>query len=336
MAIRQYRYLHFDVFTDRRFGGNQLAIFPEAAGLPDRTMQLIAREMNFAETTFVTTASSPETDVRMRIFTPAVEMPMAGHPVIGSAFALGRDRRIGAGRNRWVFGLNIGPLPVDLEWQDGRLVFVWMTQRVPEFGDPQEAEPVARAAGLPVQAIRSTGLPVQRVSCGVPFVIVPVASRAAVDSAVPDARALRALADASGTDHFSLYLFTSDRAGAADEATVYSRMFAPDLGVYEDPATGSASGPLGCYLVRHGVVPPERAGAIVNLQGRKLGRPSWIHISIDTQKGAGLLFPQSSAKKEPGPFLPPEITRVRVGGTSIFVAEGRFDVDPTFLEASSS
>ena len=104
MAIRQYRYLHFDVFTDRQFGGNQLAIFPEAAGLPDRTMQLIAREMNFAETTFVTTAASPETDVRMRIFTPAVEMPMAGHPVIGSTFALGRDGRIGAGRNRWVFG----------------------------------------------------------------------------------------------------------------------------------------------------------------------------------------------------------------------------------------
>jgi trans-2,3-dihydro-3-hydroxyanthranilate isomerase len=312
MAIRRYRYLHFDVFTERRFGGNQLAIFPEAEALPDRTMQLIAREMNFAETTFVTAAQSPDSDVRMRIFTPAVEMPMAGHPVIGSAFALAHEGRIAAGRRQCVFGLNIGSLPVDLEWCDGRLVFAWMTQRNPEFGEPEEAAPVADAIGLPEPAIRSTGLPVQRVSCGVPFVIVPIATRAAVDSAAPDARALRVLAKQSGVDHFSLYLFTTDRAGAHDTATVYSRMFAPGLGVHEDPATGSASGPLGSYLVRHAVVPPERAGAIVNLQGRRLGRPSWIHIAIDTQGGA--------------------IARVRVGGTSVFVAEGLFDVDTPLIE----
>jgi trans-2,3-dihydro-3-hydroxyanthranilate isomerase len=138
-------------------------------------------------------------------------------------------------------------------------------------------------------------------------VIVPVATRAAVDSAAPDARALSALAKQSGADHFSLYLFTTDRAGADDAATVYSRMFAPGLGVYEDPATGSASGPLGSYLVHHAIVPAERAGAILNLQGRRLGRPSWIHIAIDSQGGA--------------------IARVRVGGTSVFVAEGLFDVD---------
>jgi trans-2,3-dihydro-3-hydroxyanthranilate isomerase len=312
MAIRQYRYLHFDVFTERRFGGNQLAIFPEAEALPDRTMQLIAREMNFAETTFVTAAESPDTDVRMRIFTPAVEMPMAGHPVIGSTFALAREGRIVAGKRQCVFGLNIGSLPVDLQWRDGRLVFAWMTQRNPEFGEAEEPAPVAGALGLPEAAIRSTGLPVQRVSCGVPFVIVPIATRAAVDSAVPDARALSALAKKSSLDHFSLYLFTTDRTGADDSATVYSRMFAPDLGVYEDPATGSASGPLGSYLVRHAIVGPERAGAILNLQGRKLGRPSWIHIAIDSHGGA--------------------ITRVRVGGSSVFVAEGLFDVDSPLTE----
>jgi trans-2,3-dihydro-3-hydroxyanthranilate isomerase len=307
MAIRRYRYLHFDVFTERRFGGNQLAIFPEAEALPDRTMQLIAREMNFAETTFVTAAQSTDSDVRMRIFTPAVEMPMAGHPVIGSTFALAHEGRLAAGRLQCVFGLNIGALPVDLEWQDGRLAFAWMTQRNPEFGETEDAATIAHAVGLPEAAIRSTGLPVQRVSCGVPFVIVPVATRAAVDSAVPDARALSTLAKKSGADHFSLYLFTTDRAEARDNATVYSRMFAQDLGVYEDPATGSASGPLGCYLVRHAIVSTECAGAILNLQGRKLGRPSWIHIAIDSQGGA--------------------IARVRVGGTSVFVAEGLFDVD---------
>src|SRR5688572_32886202 len=109
MGISRYRYLHYDVFTDRRFGGNQLAVFPSAGGLSAQTMQQIAREIGFAETTFVTTAERPHTDVRMRIFTPGTEMPMAGHPVVGSTFALARDGAIGAGRTDWTFGLNIGP-----------------------------------------------------------------------------------------------------------------------------------------------------------------------------------------------------------------------------------
>ena len=306
MGIRRYRYLHLDVFTDRRFGGNQLAVFPEAAGLSANTMQLMAREMHFAETTFVTEAEAPDTDVRMRIFTPAVEMPMAGHPVIGSTFALAREGRIGPMRSRWAFGLNIGPLAVELEWREQQLVFAWMTQRTPAFGEPEDVAAVAEAIGVPEDAIRSTGLPVRQVSCGVPFVIVPVATRAAVDAAIPDACALSALATKAARDHFSVYLFTTDRAGADDVATVYSRMFAQGLGVYEDPATGSASGPLGSYLVRHSIVAPGQAGAILNLQGKRLERPSWIHISIDTEDAG--------------------ISRVRVGGTSVFVAEGMFDV----------
>ena len=145
--------------------------------------------------------------------------------------------------------------------------------------------------------IRATGLPVQQVSCGVPFVFVPLATRAAVDRAVPDTRLL----------DFEAYVFTTDRAGAADSATTYSRMFAPMLGVAEDPATGGASGPLGSYLVRHSLVTPEHARSILNLQGVKLGRPSWIHISIESSGGA--------------------ISRVRVGGTSVFVAEGMMEVE---------
>src|SRR6187431_307340 len=112
MGISPYRYLHYDVFTDRRFGGNQLAVFPDAAGLRARTMQQIAREIGFAETTFVTAAEHDATDTRMRIFTPGSEMPMAGHPVIGSTFALAREGAIAGGRTDWMFGLNIGPTPV--------------------------------------------------------------------------------------------------------------------------------------------------------------------------------------------------------------------------------
>jgi trans-2,3-dihydro-3-hydroxyanthranilate isomerase len=306
MALQRYRYLHFDVFTATRFGGNQLAVFLDAAGLSTATMQAMAREMNFAESTFVMPAESAGTDVRMRIFTPASEMPMAGHPVIGSTFALAREGRIPQGASAWTFGLNIGPLSVELQWREGQLAFAWMTQRNPEFGAPEAPAPVARALGLAEDAIRSTGLPIQQVSCGVPVLIVPVATRAAVDGAAPDARLMQDLKDKSGVSHFVFYLFTTDRTGAEDAATVYTRMFAPALGIYEDPATGGASGPLGCYLVRHGVVPPEQAGALLNLQGQKLGRPSWLHISIESANGA--------------------ISRVRVGGEAVFVAEGSFEV----------
>ena len=298
MGISRYRYLHYDVFTDRRFGGNQLAVFPDAAGLRAETMQQIAREIGFAETTFVTAAERPGTDVRMRIFTPGRELPMAGHPVVGSTFALARVGRIAEGRADWVFGLNIGPIPVSLEWSVPRLDFAWMTQGTPEFGPTiDDLGKVAAALGLAEEEIRATGLPVQHVSCGVPFVFVPLATRAAVDRAVPDTRLL----------DFEAYVFTTDRAGAADSATTYSRMFAPMFGVAEDPATGGASGPLGSYLVRHSLVEPGHARSILNLQGVKLGRPSWIHISIESSGGA--------------------ISRVRVGGTSVFVAEGMMDVE---------
>ena len=305
MGISRYRYLHYDVFTDRRFGGNQLAVFPSAGGLSAQTMQQIAREIGFAETTFVTTAERPDTDVRMRIFTPGTEMPMAGHPVVGSTFALAREGAISAARTDWTFGLNIGATPVSMEWDGPRLAFAWMTQRKPEFGPTfDDVGRVAAALGLREDDIRSTGLPVEQVSCGLPFVVVPLATRAAVDRAVPDMRLL----------DFEAYIFTTDRDGASDSATTYSRMFAPMLGVAEDPATGGASGPLGSYLVRHSLVSPEQARSILNLQGVKLGRPSWIHVSIDTET------PSTAPGVE-------RISRVRVGGTSVFVAEGTMEVE---------
>ena len=298
MAISRYRYLHYDVFTGRRFGGNQLAVFPDAAGLPSAVMQQIAREIGFAETTFVTRAERPDTDVRMRIFTPGNELPMAGHPVVGSTFALARDGAIAAGRGQWSFGLNIGPTPVTMEWNGAGLDFAWMTQQTPVFGPIiDDVGRVAAALGLLEDDIRSTGLPVQQVSCGLPFVFVPLANRAAVDRAVPDARLM----------NFEAYVFTTDREDAGDSATTYSRMFAPQLGIIEDPATGGASGPLGSYLVHHSVVAPAEARAMVNLQGVKMGRSSWIHVSIEGAPG--------------------NISRVRVGGTSVFVAEGTMEVE---------
>ena len=300
----RYRYLHLDVFTSRRFGGNQLAVFPKAGGLGADQMQEIAREMAFSESTFVLPREHPDTDIRMRIFTPGAEMPMAGHPTVGSTFALAWERVIPTGQRRWVFGLNIGPTPVDIDWRDGQPAFVWMTQQRPAFG-PGINDVQAVASALKVDPIDlAPDLSVQEVSCGVPFLFVPLGSRAAVDAAEPDRAAISRLCASAGMGERAVFVFTQERG--ADGATVYSRMFAPNLGVYEDPATGAASGPLGSYLVRHRVVPADRAGKILSLQGAKMKRPSFIHIAIEVEGD--------------------EITGVRVGGEAVLAGEGELIV----------
>jgi trans-2,3-dihydro-3-hydroxyanthranilate isomerase len=298
--MRSYRYLHYDVFTDHLFGGNQLAVVVDGRGLAAETMQAIAKEMNFSETTFVLPAERPDTDVRMRIFTPGAELAMAGHPTVGSTFALARAGVIEPGRDRFVFGLGIGPTPVSLTWRDRDLAFAWMTQAIPSFATPfDDRALVARALSIDESALIPT-VPVQVVSSGNPFLFVTLATRGAVDASVADPAALRQLLrSADGSGH-GVFLF-SPEAGP-DGATVYSRLFAPEVGVAEDPATGSASGPLGCYLVRYGMVEADRAGRMLSLQGVKMGRPSHVHISIGVRNG--------------------NIESVRVGGESVLAGEG--------------
>ena len=294
-------YLHLDVFTDQLFAGNQLAVYLDPPhDLSDVLMQAIAREMAFSETTFVFPPDVPGTDFRVRIFTPASELPMAGHPTIGTAFALAHAGRIQAGLASTVFAEGVGPIPLDLDWRDGALHFAWMTQPAPVFGASLDRlDTLASAIGLEPVDLRPRGWPVQEVSCGGPFVMIPVASRAAVDRAAPDARTLaRAFAE-QGRPTRAVYLFTLDRG--ADEADVYTRMFAPDIGITEDPATGSASGPLGAYLLHHRL-PIATDRPIRNLQGVKLGRPSWMFIEA-VLKG-------------------PTITGMRVGGGAVVVGTG--------------
>ncbi|MEZ5416949.1 MAG: PhzF family phenazine biosynthesis protein [Vicinamibacterales bacterium] len=293
------RYLHYDVFTATPHAGNQLAVFMEPAGLAAPAMAAMTREMNYSECTFVFPAEAPGTDLRLRIFGRSGEMPFAGHPVIGSAFALADDGRLAPGRRQVVFGLGIGPTPVELDWQQGRLRFAWMTQQRPVFGATLPATAaLASAIGVTPDAfVRS--LPVQEVSCGSAFYYVPLTARAAVDAVQMNGRELDALFAAAGVPRRGLFVFTTE--AGADGATVYSRMVGANG--FEDPATGSASGPLGCYLVRHGLVPASKADAIVSAQGVKMGRPSRIHIRLAVADG--------------------EITRVQVGGESVLVGDGR-------------
>jgi trans-2,3-dihydro-3-hydroxyanthranilate isomerase len=292
-------YLHYDVFTGSPLLGNQLAVFTDARGLDTAAMQRLAREMNFSESTFILPAEQSGTDIRMRIFTPMTEMPMAGHPTIGSSFALAHAGVIAPRSSRFVFGLNIGPVPVDLEWKGDALDFAWMTQSTPIFGrivDDRSA--VAATLGLSSDDL-AEGLPVQEVSCGVPYLLVPLRNRQAVDRAVSDTAAFRRFMAAAGLD-LAIFLFSVEPNGSAE--TAYSRMFAPEFGIIEDPATGSAGGPLGCYLVRHGVVSGDVAQRMISRQGEAMGRSSHIHIRVEGSRD--------------------NISGVRVGGEAVLVGRG--------------
>ena len=299
------RYLHLDVFTDRAFEGNQLAVFPDPPrDLDTALMQRIAMEMNFSESTFIFPGTGSG-DIRMRIFTPGEELPIAGHPTIGSTFALASERVIASGRNEFVFELGVGPTPVSLEWKNGQLDFAWMTQPLPAFGSASNPRTFASALGVDESDMMGSA-PAQSISCGVQFLFVPLLSRDAVDRVSLDRRAYVSACQQAGINELPVFVFTPARHGSSGDETIYSRMLAPGFGISEDPATGSASGPLGCFLVRHGLLDDNRARSFVSLQGVAMGRPSRIHISIDTDAGS--------------------ISRVRVGGRAVLVGTGELTV----------
>jgi trans-2,3-dihydro-3-hydroxyanthranilate isomerase len=299
------RYLHVDVFTDKPLEGNQLAVFPDPPRDIDVTlMQRIAAEMNFSESTFVFPPRGGG-HVWMRIFTPAAELPLAGHPTVGTTFALAAEGAIAEGQEEFVFELGVGPTPVSLEWKGRQLDFAWMTQPLPSFQKAFDAGSLVKALGIEASDVVPS-IPAQPISCGVPFLFVPLASRDAVDRVSIDRRAFSAACRQAGIDELPVFIFTTDRHGASGDEAVYSRMLAPGFGITEDPATGSASGPLGCYLVRHRVLQADRAASFVSLQGVAMGRPSRLHISIDRDGET--------------------IKRVRVGGRSVMVGRGELNV----------
>jgi trans-2,3-dihydro-3-hydroxyanthranilate isomerase len=296
-----YRYVHLDVFTDRRLQGNQLFVFVQPAGLDAETMQTITRESNLSENTFVFPPEQAGTDHRVRIFTRTAETPFAGHPTIGTAFALAHVGVLKPGTARTVFGLGVGPTNVDLEWKEGRLAFAWMTQLKPTFGKSiADGAAVAAAIGLDAgsSAARS-GVPAgQEVNCGSNFFIVPLATRKAVDAAVLDRAKVDAMFATAAIQRRGIYVFATERG--QDDATAYSRLLG--AGGIEDPATGSAAGPAGSFIAKYGLAPMGGDGSIVFLQGVLVRRPSRIHVRIGKSGD--------------------EITSVKVGGAAVVVGEG--------------
>ena len=295
------RYLIVDVFTGEAFGGNPLAVFVDGREVPERLMQPIARELNLSETTYVLPPEDPANHHRLRIFTPAEELPMAGHPTVGSAFALAAEGRVDPPVTVR-FEEGIGLVPVEVEGEPGRPTGAVMVQPLPSFGPRFEAAGrIAEMLCLEAGDLEP-GLPVEVVSCGLPFLFVPLASKAAVGRAKLRMDLWEELLGGFASRH--VYVFSTETE--ASDATVHARVFVPAAGVPEDPATGSASGPLGCYLVRHGLVPAGERVPIVCEQGYEIGRPSRIEVEISGDREA--------------------IHGVRVGGGCVLVGEGRLRI----------
>jgi trans-2,3-dihydro-3-hydroxyanthranilate isomerase len=297
------RFVQVDVFTDTPYCGNPLAVILDGRGLSDAQMQAIAREMNLSETTFILPATSAA-DARVRIFTPRLELPFAGHPVVGTSYVLVAEgllpKRQGTFEIRLELG--IGVLPVDITCLDGTITQVTMTQQPPQFRavvSEDDVHMLARGLGLDPQDIFATDLPAQLVSTGLPQLMVPVRSLQAVQAITLELGLLQTVCERYDTH--SIYVFT--RETVSSSAHIHTRLFAAMAGVLEDPATGSASGALGAYLVHHRVLGGD-AGVvrIENEQGYELGRPSRILIEVERHGAA--------------------IARVRVGGRVVKVIEG--------------
>jgi trans-2,3-dihydro-3-hydroxyanthranilate isomerase len=279
--VRTFRYVVADVFTDSPLAGNQLAVFTDAREIPEEALQQLAREMNLSETVFVLPAEQGG-HARIRIFTPKTELPFAGHPTLGTAFVLAAPLQLT--EIRLETGMAI--VPVALEREQDRIVFGRMEQPVPTWEPYADEAPLLAALG-----VERSELPVEAYDNGVHHVYVALGSADEVAALEPDVGALSRLRGVMGTNCF-----------AGSDSRWKTRMFAPGGGVSEDPATGSAAGPLAVHLARHGRI--GFGEEIEIFQGAEIGRPSTLYARAE-----------GSAER---------IDRVEVGGSAVIVARGEF------------
>jgi trans-2,3-dihydro-3-hydroxyanthranilate isomerase len=294
-----------DVFTDRPFAGNPLCVVPDGTGLSTEQMQAIAKEMNLSETTFVLPPTDPKAAYWMRIFTTVREIPFAGHPSVGTAYVMARAGRFPLQEpiTRIFQQVGVGTLPIDIEVSAGKPSRVIMTQGTPAFGEVlRDLTPVAEALGVEPTAFARTKLPIQVVSTGLWHLLVPVPDLVTIGRLRPNAARLDTLLGGCG----ALGCFVFCLQATAPDTFAHARMFAPGDGVPEDPATGSAAGPLGAYLAAHGVLPKTQTAFVVE-QGIEMGRPSrmWVEVGRDATG------------------MP---TTVRVGGHTIRVIRGTIEM----------
>ena len=310
--VREYRFLQADVFTDRAFAGNPLAIVTDAEGLSGEEMQRIAAEMNLSETAFVLRPTDVQALCRLRIFTPRSELPLAGHPVVGTCFVLAKRGELGLGEALRNLGTGVhrihqecgaGVLPVDIRVLDGGVEQVVMTQAPPRFfSEFRDRAALGACLGLGADELLPDGAPAQVVSTALPQLMVPVRSLRSIERLELDPISTRALLNREEIGSDCMMVFSTQCVH--EESAAHARMFAPGLGVPEDPATGSAAGALGAWLVRHGLAGRRDQDPVrlVIEQGYEIGRPSSIHVEVE--------------REDDRPSL------VRVGGQAVEVAEG--------------
>jgi trans-2,3-dihydro-3-hydroxyanthranilate isomerase len=303
--MRELTFYTLDVFTDRIFGGNQLAVFPDAPELEQAVMQAIAREFNLSETVFVRPSAMEGALRRLRIFTPGAELPFAGHPTIGAAqllVELGIAPRDADGGSRFAFEENVGLVAIEVSATGDGGVFTWLTAaRVPEKGTEPVLERDALAAllGLETEDILQTPQDAPCVySAGVPFLFIPLRDRDSLRRASLDLAGWRKSLRGSSSE--DLYLFCHDTTSSAVD--VHARMFAPAMGIAEDPATGGAAAAFAGYLWQR----DRTRNRWIISQGEDMGRPSTLHVEAIGESGC--------------------LTRVLVGGTAVRVSQGTMRV----------
>ncbi len=308
----RYEFLQVDVFTDTPFGGNPLAVFPDAAGLSGRQMQQLALELNLSETTFVLPPEAPGADFKVRIFTPKAELPFAGHPLVGTHWVLAHLGRVALVEpvTEVTFELGVGLRTARLHVAGGRVTRIVTDHQAPQFlatASRAQVERIAAALKLAPAAIFDTGKPVQAVSTGFPQLFTPVRSLAEVQGIDPlslDSASLSQVCGELNLPGADVAIFCLETVHAGRD--VHMRFVAPHHGIPEDPATGSASGGLASYLVHHGLVPATPPlTTIITEQGIEMGRPSKVTVEVEGTAGT--------------------ISMVRVSGDVVLVMEGVFE-----------
>jgi trans-2,3-dihydro-3-hydroxyanthranilate isomerase len=277
--VTSYQYSVVDVFTLEPLAGNPLAVFLNASELDGTTMQKIARELNLAETAFVLPARRDDCMARIRIFTPAREMAFAGHPTVGAAFVLLQEQQVARNTSSFSLEEEVGPVWIRIEGHERPLI--WVRMPPIEEGKCYDSALCARVLGLEAHDL----LPIepQWLSAGNPTIIVAVTEKAAVDRAWLDQAGLKTLKGIAG-ESCCVFVFTPTRDG------VYSRMFAPEYGIPEDPASGSCTGPLAVFMMRRGLISSASGTRFVSEQGAQMGRRSLLHVEIDGQNGANGIY----------------------------------------------
>jgi trans-2,3-dihydro-3-hydroxyanthranilate isomerase len=274
-----FRYTVIDVFTTESLAGNPLAVFPDSSAIDETTMQKIARELNLAETAFVLPATRKDCAARVRIFTPAKEMAFAGHPTVGTAFVLLQEKIVASNVSAFLLEEQVGPVALRIE--EGERPLIWLRMPPVIDGKCYDSSLCARVLGLEPQDL----LPMkpQLLSAGNPTLVVAAKNIVEVDRASLDLAGMKTL---RGVDKepFCVYLFTPTHDGA------YSRMFAPEYGIPEDPASGSCMGPLAVLMMRHNLISRSAATRFVSEQGTKMGRRSLLHVEVRGKEAADEIY----------------------------------------------